>query len=585
MITRSNMPIPTPWWTTSLAIAGCLVAVSTLGCRITSTNKPLGSLQAVLSTGEAEASPSSRRFRKVAHQRTPESNSVDETLQLDLPPSGQEQPSEEEPLETPPGALSEATSATAGTDADPDVGDGLPAEPDALPNVAPAAQISPLSNEVYPVDLPTALRLAGGNSLQVAVAAEQLSAAMTRVDQADARWLPSVRVGFSFNRHNGRIQATEGNIVEASRGSFFAGGGLGTGSAPLNGGAGGPPRLMVDLSLSEILFEPLAARRMVEVAAAEHTTTFNETLLEAASAYLRLVSAQAALNTIDEIRSDVQRLVDLAEAYAEAGEGKTADVQRAKAELARWRHAEFGREEEVRVAALDLARILRLAPGTILTATDEQLHSWEFFRDSDETELVATAIAARPEMSRAFATTRATSTEVAREHWRPYLPNLMLGFSGGTFGGDTGSQWKNVSDRTDVDLAAVWELENLGWGNSTRRDLAANRHRQARLQVDIARDAITAQVLAANQRCRIRQGAITAASDRLVAATKSMDAALLGIREGVQLPLEAQQSVAAVADARLAYLNAIAHYNLAQLQLLYAVGSPVSENQVIPIAN
>lgn len=437
--------------------------------------------------------------------------------------------------------------------------------------------------EVFPVDLPTALQLAGANSLQVALAVERLSEAYTRVEQADVRWLPSVRVGFSYNRHNGRNQATDGTIVEASRGSFFAGGGVGSGTAPLNGGAGGPPRFAVDLSLAEIVFEPLAARRVVEVVTAEHNATFNETLLEAGTAYLRLVTAQAQLNTLGEIRKDVERMVEVAEAFASAGEGKVADVQRAMAELARWEHAEFGRQEEVRVASIELARILRLEPGTLLNATDSRLMSWSFFEDESADQLIAQAVAARPEMSRATAQTRVASANIAQEHWRPYLPHLLLGFSGGAFGGDRGSQWKNVSDRTDIDVAAIWEMENLGWGNAARRELAANRHRQACIAVDMTRDRIISQVVAANQRCRIRQASIQAAQTRLDAAAKSMEAALLGIREGVQRPVEAQQSVVAVADARLAYLDAISSYNQAQLQLLYAVGTPASESRVVSV--
>ena len=97
----------------------------------------------------------------------------------------------------------------------------------------------------------------------------------------------------------------------------------------------------------------------------------------------------------------------------------------------------------------------------------------------------------------------------------------------------------------------------------------------------MTRDRIISQVLAANQRCRIRRASIRAAQKRLDEAVKSMEAALLGIREGVQLPVEGQQSVVAVADARLAYLDAISSYNLAQLQLLHAVGKPVSDTQLV----
>ncbi|MBI2478360.1 MAG: hypothetical protein HYV60_06880, partial [Planctomycetia bacterium] len=100
--------------------------------------------------------------------------------------------------------------------------------------------------------VPTALGLAGANNLQIAFAVERVQQAVARLDQADVLWVPSLNAGVIYNNHAGRIQATEGDVIEVSRNSLFVGAGAGLGNAPLNGGSGGPARLFVDLPLVDV---------------------------------------------------------------------------------------------------------------------------------------------------------------------------------------------------------------------------------------------------------------------------------------------------------------------------------------------
>ena len=105
------------------------------------------------------------------------------------------------------------------------------------------------------------MRLAGANNLQIALAVERVNQAVARSDAADVLWIPSLNAGVVYNQQSGRIQATEGDIIDTTRNSVFVGGGAGVANAPLNGGSGGPARMFVDLSLVDALFEPLAARQ------------------------------------------------------------------------------------------------------------------------------------------------------------------------------------------------------------------------------------------------------------------------------------------------------------------------------------
>ena len=47
-----------------------------------------------------------------------------------------------------------------------------------------------------------------------------------------------------------------------------------------------------------------------------------------------------------------------------------------------------------------------------------------------------------------------------------------------------------------------------------------------------------------------------------------------GIRGGVLRPIEIQQAIGALASSRLQYLDAVTDYNVAQLQMLRAIGQP-----------
>ncbi|HJN09587.1 MAG TPA: TolC family protein [Pirellulaceae bacterium] len=187
----------------------------------------------------------------------------------------------------------------------------------------------------FPIDLPTALRLAGANNLHIALAAERVEQALAKAQASRAKWLPSLNAGISYNKHDGRIQSTTGEVIEANRGSLYIGGGVGFGRAPLNGGAGGPPRMFVDMSVADLLFEPLADRQMVDAAAARQSSVFNMKVLEAALAYQRLVHAHALTAIGEEAVVHAMRLVDITAAFAQAGEGYPADAQRARAERAR----------------------------------------------------------------------------------------------------------------------------------------------------------------------------------------------------------------------------------------------------------
>lgn len=443
----------------------------------------------------------------------------------------------------------------------------------ATEEVAEAETPQPAS---YPIDLPTTLRLAGASNLQIAFSAEQVQAALARADRADVLWVPSFRAGLVYNYHSGPIQDTAGKVIDVDRGSLFLGGGVGIGNSPLNGPASGP-RMFVDLSLVDALFEPLSARQSVSRAQANQSAAFNDTLLEATFAYIELLRASSMVDVVEEAVTNAVELARLTGEYARTGQGLHADADRARAELQSRQRLLIEAKEAVAVASAELARILRLDPATRLIPAETVPVPLQLVdRSSDVYELIRQAQASRPELAASNAAIQETWYRTRQEHWRPWLPHLYAGMSGGSFGGGTGSNMDNFGGRADFDLAAIWQAENLGMGNAARRREQESLNRQAQLARSQLADRIATEVTQAHQRIQFRAEQIGTAEAQVSSATEALKLNLDGIQGGLIRPIEIQQAIGALASARQAYLDAVMDHNQAQFALLRALGQPAT---------
>ncbi|MDA0659308.1 MAG: TolC family protein [Planctomycetota bacterium] len=434
--------------------------------------------------------------------------------------------------------------------------------------------LSPASTE-YPIDLMTAMRLAGANHLQIALATERIREACAQLQQAEVMWVPNLNLGIGYNRHDGPIQDTSGNVIDVSRQSLYFGGGAGISGAPLTGASGGPARLFVDLSTADVYFEPLAARQ--NVAGAQHArhVAQNDNVLQVGLAYQELVRAQLQVDVAQEAIGNAEELVDLTKNFEDAGKGLAADTQRARAELEQRRHQLAGARERVAVSSAELVRLLRLDQATQLTAVDPQPLPVELIAtDTPIESLVTQGLSRRPELAVHQARVAETMTRIKQEQWRPWLPHLHLGYAGGGFGGGRNSDLQNFGVRGDFDALAIWQVQNFGLGNRARQNERSSQHRQAHLQYEWIRDQVIAEVTQAWSRARYRKEQIEFAEQQVAAATDALPLNLKGIRDGVIRPIEAQQAIAGLAAARSLYLASVVDFNRAQLELIRALGEP-----------
>ena len=454
----------------------------------------------------------------------------------------------------------------------------------AEPNGPAPAPPAPSDQEAFPVDLPTILRLAGGRNWAVQLAGERIHQARANVVAAEAMWLPSLNVGIGATKHEGQIQATTGEVIDVSRKSLFVGGGAKVAGAPLTGGAGGPARLFVDLSIADALFQPLVARQMSCAAQFHQAAAFNDAQLEGALAYFDLVSAQGEAFISSQNLSDAAGLLSMTEAFVAAGKASPAEVSRVQVIVANHQQSLVDAELKIKLASSELIRIVRLDPSQLsaeamLYSADDHLVPIELIPEaSDLAALVAQGQGARPEVGKEHALAQARLADNRGQELRPFIPNLNLGVSAGGFGGGRGNNINAFDGRADIDAMLIWEIRNLGVGERAARGKSSSQYREAVLRSHQVQDQIAEEVRNAWHRVQAGRQRMDISRDNVSEAVRLVDMNFQRIRGLEGLPLEAIQALHAVSQARLSYLRAIVEYNKAQASLLQAIGRPIPDD-------
>jgi outer membrane protein TolC len=446
--------------------------------------------------------------------------------------------------------------------------------PEVLPAIPPtdAAESIPRATASLPIDLSTALQITAGQNPEVAYARQRIQEAFNQLKAAEVLWVPSLRTGVNYNKHEGRIQDVAGNIIDTSRGSVYTG----LGAQAVGAGSPAVPGVIMNFRVADAVFQPRITERVLAASRQASRATTNDTLLDAALAYMDLLEALQYGAVANATLENIRRLADLTGEFARTGQGLQSDADRAQAELSA-RSVEARRAlEAVQVASIRLARLLSQDPSVFLAPQEPALVPIDFVPlDCALPELIATGLSNRPELAESRFLVGAAVERLRREQNAPLIPSVLLGLSYGGNGGGLGSDIDNFGDRLDFDAVAFWEIRNLGFGEQAARGEARSRVEQARWQQVQAMDQVASDVAEAHTQVLARHDQINLSESGITSARESYRRNSERIREGQGLPIETLQAIQALDQAQRQYVRSVADYNRSQFRLQRALGWPV----------
>jgi outer membrane protein TolC len=434
--------------------------------------------------------------------------------------------------------------------------------------------VTPPAPAEQPIDLETALVLAGVDNPTIALAQEAVRASLAEQLQARALLFPSVNAGANYRLHRGNLLSSGGIIRDVHSDSLY----YGAGADAKATGTPGTPGIRIYTHLADALYEPQAARQRVAGSRLDAQATRNTVLLEVATRYFALLGAEALLQEVRQSERDLGEVVRLTTNFARTGQGRQGDADRARSE-ALLLHAEEERvEEEGAVAAADLARLLSIDPSARLQADGAAIPLVQLIDPHEDLErLLQIALLNRPEVGAQQAAIAVNEIRLRQERVRPLVPLLSVGFSAGDFGGGSNQvkpRFGRFSDRTDFDAFAVWTLQNFGLGNlAVQRRLRAvvNEGEAELLRV---RDRVRREVADAHALSATRRLEADVARRRVQTAQDGYRLDVLRSRNLEGRPIEILNSFNLLHAARRDLIRALIGFNQAQFRLFVSLGQP-----------
>jgi len=446
-----------------------------------------------------------------------------------------------------------------------------------------------LAFEVQPIDLTSALRLAGVQNPELNVARRRILEAAAERQLAAAYFLPSINPGFNYDSHTGVLQQSNGNILSVNRSAVY----VGAGANAVAAGTVNIPGVYLAENIGLGVFGYLASRQVVAERELETLAVRNQVLLQVTLAYSELLRAEGRRAVQTQARDEARLIARLTREYAEQGQGRIADANRAATQLAR-READIKAAEAlVLTASAQLCRILNLDPSIRLHPIDAYVVPQPIVPDPiPVAELIAAGLLNRPELAAQRAAIQSALYMLDGAKVLPFSPTVLLGFSAGGFGGGSNLVrpiFGGFSGREDLDAIAFWTIQNLGVGNVALIRIASARMQIAEFhQVELL-NMVRAQVAEAYAKAHARYAQIGTYEEGVRAGYLAYHEDLIRIRamggpeEHNVLPIELLNSFDLLARARLDYLDAIVDYNRAQFEMWVALGQPPANFLAHPV--
>ena len=442
-------------------------------------------------------------------------------------------------------------------------------QPAAVPGPAPGQQPAPVQRpslaamsatatavaaaETRPIDLPTVLRLAGLNDLDVALVREAEQQARAANQAATLQFFPWLGLGAGYDKHSGA--ATELGLLERQSSQLY------TRAGALN----------EQVELGNAIFEKLAAVQAQRAAGYDVEASQNDAALAAADAYFDLVNAGADADIAREaVRISQDYEGQLSRAY-QAGLTNRSEVLRVGVQTQNDRVALRQAEAAVPSLSAVLATLLRLDPAAPLTPTERLVRPPLLVEvDTPVGALIKDALSLRPEVRASAARISAASEQRRAARYGPLIPQITGQAALSQLRGGQDDVLQGFYTSHDYVLALNWRIGPGGLFDPSRTAAANAALRTQQLNADKVHDNIAQQVVQAHEAARAGADGMGLALRAVELAEESLKLSEQRKEFGVYAVLEVIQAQQDLTQARVSYSTALTQYAKAQYALAYA---------------
>lgn len=413
------------------------------------------------------------------------------------------------------------------------------------------------TNSIQQIDLPTTLRLAGAQNLDIKIARERLTEAKANSAATLAQFLPWISPSLTYRRHDDKLQDVQGNIIDVNKYSYAPGAALGA-----------------QVDLGDTYYKNLVAKQLLKAAEQGLESQRQDSVLAAVEAYFELAVAQAAVAIAGQsLKINADYETQLAQAL-EAGLAFKGDLLRVSVQKQRSQSVLRQSMEQQRIAAARLAQILHLDPTVDLAAQDsEMLPLMLVATNTALSSVVEESLLHRAELKQSAALLSAAKSNSEGARFGPLIPTI----GGQAFFGGLGGGRDGVSDsfgpQEDYSIGASWRLGPGGLFDFTRTRAADAKTKIAQGTLEKVRDQILREAVEAFTHWQSLADQLDTARSTLVAARQGLSLAQQRKEFAVGIVLETIQAEQDLTRARLDFARTVADFNKAQYALRKVTGS------------
>jgi outer membrane protein TolC len=433
-----------------------------------------------------------------------------------------------------------------------------PVEGETLPAPKSVGHVAESPKRVLPIALDTVLRLAEEQNVQVGIAREKLFESQADQRVANLSWLPNLEVGVNYFRHEGGIQDQDGRFLRSSFGSTWPG-----------------MEVKSTMNIQEVMYQKVNAERKVWQQQGELSRVNSETLLEASSTYIDLLTAHTSEAVLKSILAKEEDVLKWAEALLKQEKSAEILVETVKAQMSGHRQAVSQAKQSAEAASAKLAYLLGLGPDVQLVPADVTLQPVQLTNADLPTDaLVNQALASGPgvqELEQMIAVIQ-NGLDMANGKAK-YLPVFEVWMREGGFGAGKNSNmtWDN---RWDACLGMHWNLTDLCKAHP-RMESAQSKLQQAELSYRDLQGKLTAGVQEAQSTILGNRDVIKMSGEQVKHAETMHRLSDLRLKQRVEgsSTTEVLNAIRALEAANLSTISAVRAHNKAQVRLMVLMGA------------